>query len=234
MRIASLNPSAFIIGALSLLLLVACAGSDASPTPTLDLEVIATRVAASRSATAMARTPTPTPTPAQMPTPTPTATSVPGHSVFDPADIGTPLVINVIGALGSLLGGDEHQARVTVLEVARGEGVWLSLRAADRDNTPPFLGWEYIAALIRFELLASDSGDTYGVSPNFFQAVSTEGREYELPVYFVFEPEPLSATLSPGDFTVGWAAFQIPTDERQPLLTGGGLADRIWFKLYDD
>ena len=110
----------------------------------------------------------------------------------------------------------------------------MSLWANDSDNTPPFVGYEYIAALIRFELLESDSGDSYSVRPNSFEVRSTEGREYEIPVYFVFEPEPLNATLSPEDSSVGWTASQIPIDERQPLLMFAGKFDRLWFKLYYD
>ena len=245
MRISALNPIVFIIGILSLPLLVACAMGDASPTPTGDLEAIATKVAVSRTARAISIGPTmtPSPTSAQVSTPSPTQRAniiQPGYSLSNPLNIVTPIIVefeDLLDVLSSLSSGKSpgiSRAKITVLDIDRGEQVWLSLYLTNRDNTPPFPGFEYIAAWIRFEFL--EGPDSYGIRPNAFQVVSSKGQEYDLPPYFVFEYQPsLNALLYPGDSHTGYAAFQVPKNDPYPLLTFSSIGhQQVWLKLFDD
>ena len=69
MKQAVTNQVLFVVGALSLLLLGACAPRVDSPIPTRDIFAIATRVAANNTATAISLIPTSTPTVTILPTP---------------------------------------------------------------------------------------------------------------------------------------------------------------------
>ncbi|NLG84987.1 MAG: hypothetical protein GX493_10370 [Firmicutes bacterium] len=150
----------------------------------------------------------------------------PGYSRLNPAPIGTTLTITREGDFG------KHTARITLLEIMRGEQAWNMVRQANPFNRPPKNGYEYLLAKIRFELVAMEDPEArLELSPGHFTAVSAEGEDYDYPL--VVAPEPsISAKLYQGAQREGWVVFQIKIGDN-PLITYGrdfkGKGG-IWFK----
>ncbi len=131
---------------------------------------------------------------------------------------------------------DKYEAKLTVLEVIRGTDAWNLLIDANMFNSLPKEDHEYILAKIKFEYLSGPNIDTsYDVSTYSFNIISSGGKEYEVPL--AVEPEPaIDASLYPGAFHEGWAAYEVAVEDSQPLLAFGrdyqGQGG-IWFKLYE-
>ncbi len=196
-----------------------------------DISVIQTQLIAKASDPTPTPAPTPTPTlsPTAPVTATPTSTPAPGSARANSAEIGTELSIKVDNLLGY------YEARVTLLEVVRGEGAWSRVQQANRFNSPPQAGFEYILARVRFDYLnGKDPNTQYDLSDYDFDAVSSDGKDYER--VSVVEPKPtLSAKLYPGASHEGWVAFQVAQQDTRPLMTfGRGSQGRggLWWKLY--
>jgi len=131
---------------------------------------------------------------------------------------------------------DKYETKLTVLEVIRGTDAWNRLIEANMFNSPPKEDHEYILAKIKFEYLSGPNIDTsYDVNAYSFNVISSEGKEYEVPM--VVEPEPaMDTSLYPGASHEGWTAYEIGVEDSQPLLTfGRDYQGRggIWFKLYE-
>jgi len=175
--------------------------------------------------------PTVTVTKTVTPTPTPTPTPSVGYSRQNPAPIGTSLDIEFEYFL------ETYKARITLLEVIRGEEAWELIKEANIFNDPPEEGFEYILAKVRFEYLEGPDPDTkYDLSPLHFTAVSEDGKDYERPL--VVDPEPsIGVGLYPGASHEGWVSFHVAIDDSKPTMTfGRDYKGRggVWFKLYVD
>jgi hypothetical protein len=134
---------------------------------------------------------------------------------------------------GYVTSTESFEARLTVLEVARGEKAWDLVKTASPSNRPPEPGMEYICVRIRFEFGAKgDTGDlSYGVRDEQFASLSDGGRQYERPSVVRPKPE-LSGRLYPGDSLEGWIVLLVSAEDKRPLMTFGNNYYRIWFKLY--
>jgi len=175
----------------------------------------------------ISETVTKTVTPTPVPTPTPTI----GYSRFNPAPIGTSLEIEFEEI------SEIYKARITLLELIRGEEAWSLIEEANPFNDPPEEGYEYILARVRFEYLEGPTPDTaYDLSPVYFTAVSEGGKDYER--RFVVDPEPgIEADLYPEASHEGWVSFHVAIDDSKPTMTfGRDYKGRggVWFKLYED
>jgi hypothetical protein len=192
----------------------------AQPTPT---------VATATSPLSPAHTPTATVTPTVRTAATPTPAAVPGQSRSHPASIGTSLTFQGT----ELLLGD-YEARITLIEVVRGEEAWRRIREANQFNGPPRAGFEYILAKVKFEYLQGAADRQYDLNRVKFTAVSKDGKDYETVI--VVEPEPkLQANLYPGASHEGWAAFQVEQIDAMPLLTFGRDfrgSSGVWWQLF--
>jgi hypothetical protein len=123
--------------------------------------------------------------------------------------------------------------KITVLEIQRGEKAWATLKSTSPSNTPPNPGFEYLIARIRFEML-SKTGN-YTVSPDYFTASNSDGKEYE--TFPTQHPKPaLNGRLWGEDSMEGWIAFQVAQQDAKPLMSfgQGGIHGhgRVWFRLY--
>ncbi|HXQ26867.1 MAG TPA: DUF4352 domain-containing protein [Candidatus Acidoferrales bacterium] len=156
--------------------------------------------------------------------------------------LGVPLIY-LIGFGDQYLGGDElYDAKITVLQVVRGEKAWEIVKGASSSNKLPGAGFEYLLARIRFEFSArtSPSHYRYTIEEGQFTATGSDGNEYEA-ASPAEPPKPrLSGTLAPGSALEGWIAFQVPRSADKPLMIfqedvgsvihrGGG----AWFRLYE-
>jgi Domain of unknown function (DUF4352) len=140
-------------------------------------------------------------------------------------------------------GGDElYDAKITVMQVVRGEKAWRILKAISTSNPPPKSGFEYLLARIHFEFSARTSPSRYNyiIDESQFTATSTDGTDYA-PAHIAEQPIPnLDGTLKPGNSLEGWVTFIVPQGDRKPLMLfrenvgsvfheGGG----SFFELYD-
>jgi hypothetical protein len=165
----------------------------------------------------------------------------PGYSPHSPAPMGVSAVAQIeynTGYVFEVLAS--YEARITVLEMLRGEKAWDRVKAADRSNRPPQVGFEYVLARIRFELSVVEDIDKrgYKVRPWRFIAVSSDGNYYDTPVVVVPKPA-LEADLKSGDCCEGWVVFLVAEDDNKPLMNFGRSPlcndDEylgIWFQLY--
>lgn len=168
------------------------------------------------------------PTQATTITPTQPPAGAVGYSRANPAPIGTTLTITKEDIL------ETYTAKVTLLEVVRGDKAWEMVKQANLFNSPPPDGYEYLLARIKFELVAmKDPQAKHDVHFVHFTLVSGQGADYE-PVLTAVPPAPaLTASLYQGASHEGWAVFKVKKDDASPLITfGRDYQGRggIWFK----
>jgi hypothetical protein len=157
-----------------------------------------------------------------------------------PHRVGTP-VATIIEFGEQYLGSELYDARITVLEVVRGEKAWDLIHQAGASNPRPNAAFEYLLARARFEFSArtSPAPDSYHLDQNQFAATDSEGREFGPPALAAYPQPPLRGTLKPGDSRDGWLAFLVRKNVSKPLMVfredvgqvshrGGG----TWFELY--
>lgn len=141
-------------------------------------------------------------------------------------------------------GGDElYDAKITVVQVVRGEKAWEMLKAISTSNPPPKAGFEYLLARVRFEFSArtSPSHYNYTIDETQFTAMSADGAAYAA-ASIAEEPMPdLQGTLKPGDLLEGWITLIVPRADRRPLMLFRANVGSVihegsgsLFKLYGD
>ena len=141
-------------------------------------------------------------------------------------------------------GGDElYDAKITVIQVVRGEKAWQKLKAISTSNPVPKSGFEYLLARIHFDFSAraSPSHYNYTLDESQFSATNADGTAYA-PARVTQQPIPnLNGTIKSGNSLEGWVTFVVPKKDRKPLMLfranvgsvfheGGG----SFFKLYKE
>lgn len=142
-----------------------------------------------------------------------------------------------------------YNLETTVLEILRGERARGHIQKADLADKDPDPGFEYLMARIRFKYAPKARGlpeyEPYEVQHIQFRACSHDGStEYELP-QLKRQPDPglLGLVIAVNESREGWIIFQVPLEEKEPLLafdrdaTEGRLTLKtarglLWFKLY--
>lgn len=134
-----------------------------------------------------------------------------------------------------------YDAKITVMEVVRGDKAWDMIRGANSGNEPPKIGFDYVLARIRFDYSArSAPGNTpYALDGSQFTAMAADGRDYPI-ARLVEVPKPvLRATMHSGDSAQGWAAFLVAQSDRKPLMVFREQVDTMlrrgvgsFFRLY--
>jgi hypothetical protein len=158
-----------------------------------------------------------------------------GYSPLSPAAVGVR-VETVIQC-----GGEPCDAKISLLEIVRGEKAWQRIKAADSSNVQPKADQEYVLAHMRFEMSARTPGSkSYQIrsgQTGQFLAFSAEGQPYETPGLVLPKPE-LAGTLRSGEPMEGWLAFLVSKNEAKPLMNfdpasgaAKGQGRLIWFRL---
>ena len=173
---------------------------------------------------------------------------IPGSRHDRPVPLGTPVKALI-----------ERQARnpstvtysleTTVLEVLRGERACEHIRNADLADKDPDPGFEYLMARIRFKYVPKARGlleyESCRIEQTQFRVYSHDGStEYEI-TQLKRQPDPglIGSSIAVNESREGWIVFQVPQDEKEPLLafdrdaTEGRLTLKtvrglLWFKLY--
>ena len=140
-----------------------------------------------------------------------------GTSLADSAQpLGAPLS-SIIEFGDQYNGGDElYDAKITVMQVVRGEKAWDLVKRADAANALPKNGYEYLLARVHFDFAArtSPSHYNYTIAARQFVATMADGSPYDSPVLASSVQPALSATLKPGDSAEGWVVFVVPRSDR--------------------
>jgi len=146
--------------------------------------------------------------------------------------IGVARTTEITIGEGYVTGTESVEARITVLEVLRGDKAWDLVKEVSPANKPPEAGMEYVTVRIRIEYGTKGGGDqSYGIRDEQFASISESGRQCERPSVAHPKPE-LSGRLYPGDTLEGWITLFVPVEDRKPLMTFGNNYNRVWFKLY--
>ncbi len=124
-----------------------------------------------------------------------------------------------------------YDARITVLDVKRGEEAADLIKNASESSAPAQNGFEHVLARIQFEFFARGApGDkTWSLSAQQFHAFSGDGTRYGAPSIELPEPE-LAGELRSGDSREGWIAFEVSKQDKQPLMIFD--QGNVWFQLY--
>lgn len=154
--------------------------------------------------------------------------------------VGAPVPI-IIEFGEQYLGAELYDAKITVVEVIRGEKAWDAVEHANSLNPPPKTGFDHVLARARFEFSArtSPAPDNYNLNETQFTATDPAGHEFTSPDLAGYPDPPLRKTLKPGDSLEGWLVFLVPKTVLRPLMIfredvgevshrGGG----TWFELY--
>lgn len=118
-------------------------------------------------------------------------------------------------------GGDElYDAKITVLEIVRGEKALDLVRHAGASNPVPKSGFDYVLARIRFQFSARavPENHDYTLNPSQFAAMSADGVTYPAPVLAAPVQPALHATLRSGQSAEGWIVLQVPHADCSPLM----------------
>lgn len=153
-----------------------------------------------------------------------------GSSLSNAAATGTP--VSAIVELSDMYRAPEtYDAKITVLEIMRGEPAKDLLTKASASIVPAKNGFDYVLARIRFEYTARGApGDkAWELTGKQFSAFSAAGKPYQIPS--IVPPEPgLDGALRPGNSRQGWVAFEVAKDDPKPVMTFS--LGSIWFQLY--
>lgn len=141
------------------------------------------------------------------------------RSILDPYPIGTPATRTI--ALGDAYATavETYDARITVIEVMRGERAWDLLKKQDASNREPDSGLEYVLARVRFEFMAKGKpGDKiYDLREDQFIAFSSDGST-QYPAANAVPPKPrLTGTLRSGDSAEGWIVLIVAPNDLKPF-----------------
>lgn len=150
----------------------------------------------------------------------------PGYSRSDPAQINTSLTTNFGYSWDRTI-----KARVTLLNVQRGESAWNKVKEANMFNEEPEEGKEYLLTKFKFEVLNTSDSKSYELSTYEFEAVSSDGVVYDSS--YASAPEPsLSKEIYPGGSHKGWVVFEVNKNDSEPLVVFKKDSDEgLWFSL---
>jgi hypothetical protein len=143
-----------------------------------------------------------------------------------------------------------YGVEIAVMEVVRGREAEERIQIQGVAGSPPPVGFERILVRIRFTYFRKargmpDAGNEYRITANNFESASVDGTtKYELPI-LTRQPEPelIGASIAPGETREGWIVLQVPSVEKQPLLSFHRESapsnyvlihtwQPIWFKLF--
>ena len=142
-----------------------------------------------------------------------------GSAPSSPAPAGTT-VEGIIECGEGYTSHELYDAKITLLEVIRGEEAWKRIQEAAGANKPAEPGMEYLLARIKFEYYARGVPGlcVHGVRAEQFTAYSPNGEDYK--AVSVVPPKPeLRKALKSGESIEGWIVFAVPKEEPGPLMS---------------
>ncbi|OMD20339.1 stalk domain-containing protein [Paenibacillus odorifer] len=167
-----------------------------------------------------------TPTTPSQPTPT-QAPTLKQAARTNPANISEVVPFTTTGI------SEEITGNLSVLKTIRGTEAWKLIYDANKFNSAPKAGYEYILASIKIDIISNlNSDNAVSISPMDFTLVSSNGVDYSRESVVVPDPE-IRTQIYAGGSQTGWVAFLVKTDDPSPLIVYGrkynGSAG-LWFK----
>jgi hypothetical protein len=142
------------------------------------------------------------------------------RSPLDPHPTGMPVVTTITFGDAYSTAIEAYDARITVIEVLRGEKAWELLTKQNASNRKPDSGFEYVLARIRFEFAAKGKpGDkNYELREGQFEAFSSDAS-IQYPLAHAVPPNPrLAGTLHSGDSAEGWIVLTVAREDQTPVM----------------
>ncbi|MFK7695913.1 DUF4352 domain-containing protein [Paenibacillus sp. HJGM_3] len=130
---------------------------------------------------------------------------------------------------------DDIEGTVKLQEVVRGDQAWKTIQAANKFNSAPKEGNEYILAKVEIKITKNAKQDAaVDINPTLFEAISADGKKYDNFISVVVPDPSIDTDLYVGAIHSGWIAFEVSKTDTAPLMavtrnydgTGGA-----WFKL---
>ena len=142
-----------------------------------------------------------------------------GSSPSVPAPAGTAIA-GIIECGEGYTSHELYDAKITLLEVIRGDEAWKLLRQAGSANKPAEPGTEYVLVRIKFEYFARGVPGLciHQVLPEQFTAYSANGEDYKAVSALPPKPE-LRKELKSGESVEGWLVFAVSKNDQAPLVS---------------
>lgn len=149
-----------------------------------------------------------------------------GYSRTNPAPIGIAQKIKVDNY------DCTYNATIKVEETVRGEKALQMVKEANKFNSEPEIGKEYVVAKIYVSIDSVSEDKAIRVSDYDFKCYSKNNVKYD--ELILVNPKPaLSTDLYVGGNTTGYAVFQVEIGDMPKIVYGAGYdgSGGIWFKL---
>lgn len=154
----------------------------------------------------------------------------------NPAPIGKSQTITLTGHTTDYA-GYQYTVTMTVKDAVRGEEAWKKIKEANRFNTAPPEGYEYILATINATVDSTTKDIAIGFYESSFDVFSSGNTEYSGRDFIMGPAAPnptFSASVYEGATLEGYAVFQVAKDDIAPKIVYGADyngAGGIWFRL---
>lgn len=143
----------------------------------------------------------------------------PGSSPSSPAPVGTAIA-GIVECGEGYTSHELYDAKITVLEVLRGEEAWQRIVKTDASAKPAGPAMEYLLARVKFEYSARGVPGLciHQVEPAQFTAYKASGEDYTAAPIAPPKPE-LRKALKSGESVEGWVVFAVSKDDPAPLMS---------------
>jgi hypothetical protein len=140
--------------------------------------------------------------------------------LLDPYPIGTPVTTTITFGDAYATAIETYDAKITVIEVMRGERTLDLLEKQNASNRQPDSGFEYVLARVRFEFTARGKpGDKiYDLREDQFVAFSSDSSAQYSGTNTVPPTPRLAGTLHSGESMEGWVVFIVAHNDRKPFM----------------
>lgn len=155
-------------------------------------------------------------------------TSVVGYSRSNPAPLKTKLDFKIETLF------DNYQGEISIIETVRGDEAWKLIQAANKFNSAPKDGKEYLLAKATVKITANKNKDSkVDLSSANFKLVSTSGKDYDMSISPVPPDPSIRTSLYVNAENTGWIVFEVDKTDTLPLITYARTYDGtggVWFK----
>lgn len=149
------------------------------------------------------------------------------YSRSNPAPVGTAQTINIESYSG------DYSTTITVTEVIRGADAWTMIQEANRYNSEPTSGTEYIVVKVKADLISAENDRSVSFSEYSFDCFNAQGTEYQN--VSVVDPSPeFSGSIYAGGSMEGYIVVSVDETDTAPRIVYGANYDGtggIWFSL---
>lgn len=160
--------------------------------------------------------------------------SVPIGTSDNPLPFNTTVLFDGTGINGTNTIYDTYQAELTLLDITRGSDALSIALNANRFNTEPAEGKEYLLARFKIRALTSENDIKIDINNSSFTLVSEDGKAYDS-FTTISGIQPTLREMYAGGDQEGYACFEVNKDDKNPSIV---FLERynngIWFSTNPD